>query len=318
MYLANESRVGIGALLSLQLLTSFTAIGLLGRVASSIERVMVDNVTSEESVETMLATLASVGVDGVGSAESAVAYEQAFLTASSNVTEPGEQELVDRIGRTRAEALAGDPAARLVNVEALHALGRLNRDSIREADQKAQLMASSGAWGSAFAGFVSLLLSAFVYRQTRDRLVAPVREMHEALAAVRRGDRLRRSHVHSGPVETRRMADDLNWLVENLCEAERQPPEAAALRPHLLALLEQLDHPVVILDMRGQPVAVNQLALDVADALPRSLGEALVQGRPLPPGWICTPTPQGSICARPSPPAAPPEGGADRAPGAAG
>lgn len=292
MRLHTESRLGIGALLSLQLLTSFAAIGLLARVTPAVERILLDNVRSVEAAEEMLAAMALPDEDA------AARFEAALAAASSNVTEPEEAPLLEDLGRLGPGALAGDPVQRRQAIAAVQALSLVNRRSMQQADDEARFLGQAGAWTSALAGMAGFVLSLLVYDRTRRRLVLPVLELHATLAAARQGDHLRRCTHLDGPVETLRIADDLNWLLEQVAQSRRSRPGMAGLRPHLLALLERHPGPTLVIDAKGEAVALNQAALDriAAGDRPRELGRALLEGRALPGGWVASRGTEGWIC----------------------
>lgn len=301
MRLHTESRLGIGALLALQLATSFAAIGLLARVSPAVERILLDNVRSVEAAEQMLAALALPEEDA------GARFEAALGAARANVTEAEELPLLEDLDRLGPAALAGDPTARRQAVAALEALSLVNRRSMQQADDEARFLGQAGAWTSALAGMAGFVLSLVVYDRTRRRMVLPVQELHATLAAARQGDHLRRCTHTEGPVETVRIADDLNWLLEQLGQTRRPKPGMTGLRPHLLALLERQPGPTLVLDARGEALALNQAALDriAAGDRPWELGRALVEGRPLPAGWTASRGAEGWICAWSPAPTAP-------------
>lgn len=300
MRLLTESRMGLGALLSLQLLTSFASIGLLARVSPAVDRILVENVRSVEAVEEMLVAIALPGE------EAEDRFAAALATARGNITEEEEAPFIDEIERLGPSAMAGDEGARRRVVVALQGLSLVNRRSMQEADTDARFLGQAGAWTSAMAGMAGFVLSLLVYDRTRRRLVLPVQELHDSLAAARAGDHHRRCTRLEGPVETTGIADDLNWLLEQLALTRQPKPGTTGLRPHLLALLEQQAGPTVVIDTRGESVALNQAALDrvAAGDRPRELGRALVEGRALPPGWTAHRGTEGWICTWQAPPAA--------------
>ena len=57
MKLRREARIGIGAIMVLQFALSMMTIALLSRMGPAIERILQENVRTEEAVEQMLAEL---------------------------------------------------------------------------------------------------------------------------------------------------------------------------------------------------------------------------------------------------------------------
>jgi hypothetical protein len=281
--LRRETRLGVGLLLGLQLLTASAAIALLGRTSPAIEAILRENVRSEEAVEAMLGALLATD------AAAPERFDAALRDARANVTEAEEPALLDRIAKAADGALAGDPRARAEATAALMALGAVNRDAMRRADLDAQRLGQAGAWASALLGLIGFGAGLVVYRRLRARLERPIVEIDAALRAVRAGDTHRRCLPLEGPAETRRIATHLNQLFDQL--ATPSPAGPAGLAPErgaLLYLLDAIDLPALVVDGEGAVIADNAAAHDLfAHAVPGTrarLVAALTAGGSEP-GW---------------------------------
>ena len=275
MSFTQETRVGLWALLGLQLVTSMTAILLLGRMGPAIERIIVDNVYSTEAVEDMLVALSRP--DGHD------AFIDAYTRARGNVTEPAEEPLLDTIERWDEAALAGDPTARAEVLEALQELAAVNRASIVTADERASRLSLAGAWAMVLMGLVGFLASVGVWRRVDGRLLVPIQQVAHVVRQVRSGQHRRRCTVELDG-SAAMLADDVNWLIDQLDGSAPTPRAELPVRRALLAVLDRsVAVPAIVGTGGGEVLASNTAALE-ATVPARSVARAIGADAP-PPGW---------------------------------
>lgn len=279
-----EARVGIGVLLGLQLCTSLAGVALLGRMSPAVERILTENVYSTEAAEDMLAALAGGG--------DRAAFDDALSRARGNITEEEEVALVDTLTARGDAALQGDPAARAQVVDALRALGEVNRQSMEEADRHASRLGLAGAWTMATMGFLGFLVSLGVLERIQRRLLTPIIEVDAVLAAARTGDELRRCALPAGTEEGGRLVANLNWLLDRQGSAPAGPSEDPRLRAALVSLLDHYPRPCVLIDAAGQVMGTNGALLNLTEdgGGPAGLARRAITGE-LPLGWVATPLP---------------------------
>lgn len=285
--LSLEVRLWVGALLVLQLLTSFAAIGLLARVSPAVDRILRENVPSMVATEEMLAVLARHPAAPVWGPDRA-RFEEALGRARHHMTEAEERALVERLEALSTSALGGDVDDRRQTVDVLVSLAEVNRASMRAADQVVRRIGAAGAWTAAIAGLLGAGLGAVVLNRLIHRIVIPVLKVDAALEAVRRGDRLRRCAPLAGPRDIVRLGENLNWMLDLGVRGDPAGVAATteALRASLLARLDADPRPTVVVGAEGV-VAVNAAAYHraVLDPSPSAVAAAVIGGGPPPDGW---------------------------------
>lgn len=265
MKLRREASLGLGALLGLQLALAGFAVALLTRMSPAIEHILEENVYSGEAVEQMLAELTLHADTPVEARER---FDEALARARSNVTEDAEPALLDSIEAGADAAFAGDIAVRRQVADTLRHLAEVNRESMIRADERAQRLGRAGAWAAAILGASSLALGIVVYRRMRARLEVPIEAVRRCLHAARGGNWQARCVASDGPLEVRQIADDVNWLLDELRQRAHADTEATepVARAALLAMLERCPGPAAVVDAQGHAVALNAAALDVVAA----------------------------------------------------
>lgn len=247
MKLRREMRLGLSALVVLQILLSMLAISLLTRMGPAVERILRENVYSVEAVEDMASILATHRGGAVPPA-----FDAALTRARENVTEAEEEPLLSALEQDAAPAFEGNPQARERVISALRELGNINRESMYRADEDAQELGLAGAWAAATLGAISLALGVVIFRRLRSRLEIPLTEIHRTVQAVRRGNGQARCARLEGPTELEQVGEDLNWLLDRRpardVESNKATERDVILRRALLRLASQQGHRLMIVD----------------------------------------------------------------------
>lgn len=212
MTLRRDLQLGLAALVALQLLMALGAIGLLVRMGPAMDLILANNARSIDAVSEMLAVLAAAG--GPVPEAASARFDGALQAACDNITEPGEQPVLDDLRLHQVAALAGPGPARERAVADLLALARLNREVMDLAAARAQRLGQAGAWAAVLLALVTVWVAALVVRRLHRRLLVPVRELQQVLAAERRGDTFRRCAPLDAPPELHEVMAAVNGLLD--------------------------------------------------------------------------------------------------------
>ncbi len=316
-----ELGLAIGALLAVQVLTSFGAIALLSRMSPAIAQIVEENLYSIDAVEEMLAALALAQVDA---AEAGRSFAGALERARSNITEDEEGPALEMIERHYEAALSGDAEARGRTVAGLRELARINYASTWHADQRAQRLGTAGAWAAVLLGAMGFVLSGVAIGRLVRRVVRPLADLRDTVSAFRGGDPHRRCRRPDAPVEFQEVAETLDDLLDAHHARERRDEagdrgDAGALdaleRRALLLLLGERGRPTLLVDAGGRVRAANPEGLSRLDgseegALLRARLEARARGEsPEDDDLLCTPLEGGTLCTVARDPEVGPAGG---------
>ncbi len=192
MRLALAVRVGSWFLVGLNLLMAVGTIGIFTRMAPAIATIIERNDRSLKACEDMLALMAVTGIGSPFSLDQTRLFQTAFERAKANVTEPQEPEILKRMEPLLPLVFQGDAAVRTQVVEAAVQLGKINRDAMTIADQRAQQLGRTGAWGVVFMALSAFLAGVIFIRSITRRVVTPLEEIHAVILAHRNGDTMRR------------------------------------------------------------------------------------------------------------------------------
>lgn len=281
MRIRDEVRLGVAALLAIQVLTMIAAVGLLARMTPAIDRILEENDTSLRAVERMLMALsAPPTTDEEELSLRRLQFERALAEAEANITLPAEDPVLERVVEQYDAALAGYPGALAVVRGDLWELAEINRESMLEANERAKRLGTAGAWALVFLGLIGLGLSLTLMRRARSKLINPVYELGAVLEACSAGDIHRRFNPVGASREFQQVAEVVNSLVaEHFSGLARDWESVAKLdRIALLRLLDAEPDPTLVCEQQGTITAANEAALDaLSGAGGPDIREALAQ-----------------------------------------
>jgi hypothetical protein len=262
MRVRSEVRLLVGGLLVLQILSAFTAIGVLGRMSPEIGRILEDNVRSIQAAEDMLTVLATP--EGMMEGLREVRFEQALEVAQNNITETEEERILAEIATHWVSAQAGDAAATRQLVLAVRQLADVNHNAMQVADERAQRLGFAGAWAAVASGLFCVFISILMSNRITEQVVSPIEALRTFADAVRLGDRFRRAPVDDSAVEFNELAVALNSLLDAQSEGQSHQRMTISTSTAVLGrVLDLLPTPAIYLDNRDTVLRANDKALDL-------------------------------------------------------
>jgi nitrogen fixation/metabolism regulation signal transduction histidine kinase len=254
--------VNLAVLVGFQLITAFGAIGLLSRMTPAIAEILDENEYTIEAAYQMLLVLARRAFDPDGPALRQE-FHEALERAKSNITEPGEPEVLAQLEGLSAAALQGDPEAYRATVDGIRRLVEINRQAMKQAESEARRLGKAGAWAAVILALAAIAASILVSRRLAGRLLDPVGELYEVTEAARRGDRFRRCRRLGSTPEMGRLLESVNLLLD---QSRQQAPVTTVSdensRAVALHLLGEHTQPAFVVDRQGEVMMANAVGLD--------------------------------------------------------
>lgn len=308
MRVAATIRAGIGALLLVQLGTTFAAVALFARMSPTIDRLRGTNLIAFQGAEEMLSLVARVECDR-GAADLDPAMRELIDSARARSSSgEGENRLVSIENHwRRLETARCDSQSINELVRAIRDYSGVNRSRLQATTQEARRQISAGAWVTVLLGLFSFLLSILVLRRFQAEVLDPIDEVGSVIRAAIAGDPLRRCAPVRAATEFQSITENLNLALDDrlkdrleIARSLRSPRGALNSQ-----LLEMLPAPVLILKVDGSILVANRAAMALLNG---EKGEILrgamvtlperhlhgtpewlsVQERDGEPGWICT------------------------------
>jgi len=214
MRFAQSIRIGVWLLIGLNLLMALGSIWIFMRMAPAIEVIIDRNERSLQACEEMLASLAMITDDSAANEVLKANFEDALKRAQNNITEKDEPAALKSIGADFDAAFLGNMASRSKTISAIILLGKINREAMIEADQRARQFGYAGAWGVVFMA-VGVFFAGMLFKRSLFRnLVKPLEEIHTVISARRKGDIMRRCTGADLPRDVKIVFNDINEFLD--------------------------------------------------------------------------------------------------------
>ena len=270
MQLRREFLIGLGTLVTLNVLFAFGAIGLLLRMSPAIERILQENIYSIEATEEMLSLLVESLRQPIGQDVTLQQFEQALQRARNNVTEAEEIPVLQTIQQHYRAAIGGDEQAVTTVVRSLQRLIHINQSVMAATGKEAQRLGFAGAWVAVLVALVSFMISLIVVHKLEARVLNPFVELYRVLQSVLAGNPYRRCREIDAPEEIKRVLSSVNVILDERLSGDqadvqkrRAPSHATLERSALMHLLEARSEAMVVVDEHGEVVASNRQGLAV-------------------------------------------------------
>ncbi len=215
MKLTQSVKLGAWFLIGLTMLMALGSIWVFVRMSPAIEDIITRNEHSLQACEEMLAALALVHRSGANDESLHERFANTFEKAQNNITEKGENEVIEEIGKSYQSAFEGDYYSLERTVSAISRLGEINREAMLEADRKAKQLGNAGAWGVVFMASLVFFVGIQFIRRLSQRLVKPFEEIHAVISANLKDDQMRRCTVSPNlPHDIQIVYNELNELLD--------------------------------------------------------------------------------------------------------
>lgn len=247
----------IGALLIVQLLTCFIAIGMLERLRTPLDDAVHRAAAESAAIRRSLSALARVIV----TRDTTVAQQFDAAVHQLTLTEPtASSPELKEILRSAPLALQGDVASVDRTTGALERLAETAQKRLDAAKVNVVFQSRAAAWVFVFVGFLLTVLATLVRGLLSRALVQPLAELARVIAARVQGDTLARAAQLPPEAVFAPTILALNQMLDGLAQSKAPESDASALA--LVALLNQRGDACAIVDDQGQMVAMSRRVLD--------------------------------------------------------
>lgn len=260
---------------------SLSSITTLGASARSIVRDNHRSVLAAQRMRDAVERMHSARTMGPMAAQRA-AFEAELAVQERNITEPGEAELVRTLSaswRRYVAALDGRAEVDSAQIEplraALQAILDVNQDAIVRRSIAAELTGQALGRTMALASVAALLLGLVTTVAFTRHMLAPLDSLSRAARRIGEGDLEIRARV-LGSDEIARLAAEFNQMAEKLSEYRRGAlGQLQRAQKASQAAIDSIPYPVLVIDVGGRVIAVNQVGRSVLGLVEPTLRAAL-------------------------------------------
>ncbi len=210
-------------------------------------------------------------------------FESNLNKEISNITEPGEKELVNRLrleytrftddleidNTLNIQGNINNSYAQLKNT--IKEIYSLNMSAIKRKNAIAEDKAGDVIIYTILAGAISIVITLFFVFTFPSRIVRPLKNLTEKIKAISRKEYDQEIIINSGD-EIGQLADAFNLMSKRLKEYEtRQIGELLTANKRLEALVHNMQDGILVLDNNGKVILVNNVMAELSGISPVEL-----------------------------------------------
>ncbi len=263
-------RIWLTSLL-LVVLMGMLGVSIAARLAvleRSVNRVLSRNYRSIQAANGMLQALGAWhGATQEDRAQARTDFSRMLEVARHNVTEPGEKEIVETIGRQADQLFAGAPGASGPALQrALADLIAINERAMFSADRHTVAVArGSRVEALVFLLVAVVLLAASSYALSRSLIGRPLADLIRTVRMIDSEQSLR-AMARPPTVELAELADEFNQMIWRLqTDSSKRLAELDRERSKTATIIESIEDGLIVLDPQRAIVHMNEVASAILD-----------------------------------------------------
>ena len=142
-------------------------------------------------------------------------FEKNLYLAKSNITEPDEKEIIDKISSNYLPAFKGNKKIEDETINEIAELGKINRLAMEQAGVKAKKLRAVGIWIIIFPSvFIWLIGIAFLKRLDRT-YIKPIQELNDVISDYNNGNLMRRCPSITASKDLQKLYEGINNILDN-------------------------------------------------------------------------------------------------------
>lgn len=142
-------------------------------------------------------------------------FEDNLKKAQSNITEPGEKEVLDKISKNYLPAFRGNKKVEEETIGEIVELSKINRRTIEQAGLKAKKMESVGMWIILFPSIFIWIIGITILKRLKRTFIKPIQELNDVVSDYNMGNRMRRCPTYTISKDLQKLYDGINHILDS-------------------------------------------------------------------------------------------------------
>ena len=142
-------------------------------------------------------------------------FEKYLTKAQNNITEDGEEEVLNRIANDYRPAFNGNKKAEEKTIDDIIELSKINRNALERAGLKAKKMESVGIWIIIFPSIFIWIIGLTILKKLRRTFIKPLQELNSVVSDYNKGNLMRRCPTYTPLKDLQKLYDGINRILDN-------------------------------------------------------------------------------------------------------
>ena len=142
-------------------------------------------------------------------------FEYNLLLATQNITEKGENKIIEQINDVYQEAFEGNQIAEEKTINYITDLAKINRLAMEHAGISAKKQRVIGIWIILFPSIFIWIVGITLLKRLNKILIMPVEELNKAVSEYNSGNKMRRCPSFAPSKDLQKLYDGINNILDS-------------------------------------------------------------------------------------------------------
>lgn len=141
-------------------------------------------------------------------------FEENLHKAQNNITEAGEQEVLQKIAGNYQPAFYGNEKYEEATIDSIAELSKINRLAMQRAGLRAKKMQTVGIWIILFPSVFIWIIGLTLLARIKKVFIKPIEEFNDVISDYNSGNRMRRCPSYTVSDDLQKLYDGLNRILD--------------------------------------------------------------------------------------------------------
>ena len=142
-------------------------------------------------------------------------FEENLYKAQNNITEVGEQEILEKIAGNYQPAFYGNEKYEEATIDSIAELSKINRMAMQRAGLRAKKMQTVGIWIILFPSIFIWIIGLTLLARIKKIFIKPIEELNDVISDYNSGNRMRRCPSYTVSKDLQKLYDGINTILDN-------------------------------------------------------------------------------------------------------
>lgn len=142
-------------------------------------------------------------------------FEEYLQKSKNNVTEVGEQEILDDIANSYHPAFKGNRKVEEETINKIAQFSHINRIAMERAGKKAKQIERVGIWIIVFPSIFIWIIGFTILYRLKKTLIKPIQELNNVIFEYNKGNKMRRCPSNTISKDLQKLYDGINQILDD-------------------------------------------------------------------------------------------------------
>ena len=142
-------------------------------------------------------------------------FESNLEKAKNNITEAGEEEILNKIADNYIPAFKGNKKIEDIKIDEITELSKINRLAMQRAGRVAKKTESVGIWVILFPSIFIWIIGFTILARLKKTFIKPIQELNDVILDYNKGNKMRRCPSYTISKDLQKLYDGINRILDD-------------------------------------------------------------------------------------------------------